>query len=174
MALELYLYIFIHTYTHSHTHTHTYIHTYLHTNIHKYIHTVWSPGEFTVFVWCQTWHWRRCYFISAVLYREKVIYCQNRRNTQLYVHDVDEGIDANFKPDGTCGNHFALKGLICVNNYIKRVTLIPRKFWCFVFEIIKRSTESPLVGSVNIVTELEAGRLRFSFRQQQVYVSLLR
>jgi len=40
--------------------------------------------------------------------------------------------------------------------------------------IIERSSESPLVGSVNIVTELDAGRLRFSFRQQQVYVSLLR
>ena len=72
--------------------------------------------------WCQTWQWRRCYVFSAVIYREKVFSLPEKGGTHNYMYTMwPKGIDANVKPDGTYRNIWALKGLLCVNNYIKRL-----------------------------------------------------
>jgi len=59
---------------------------------------------------------------SRRFYIGKKIFIARTGGTHNYTYTMwPKGIDANVKPDGTYRNHWALKGLICVNNYIKRV-----------------------------------------------------
>ena len=85
------------------------LHTYIHTYIDRY--SVITRGIQASVVR------HLCCSIQG-----KSIFVAKTGRTHNYMYTMwPKGIDANVKPDGTCRNHWILKGLIYVNNYIKRV-----------------------------------------------------